>query len=91
MTKSRLSLRLVSTRKSTAIHETHAQYSKMPKYGPTELTRMKAEKDARDSQDQALRRRTEEIRQQQIRDMARGQLPASAVVSFATPVVIQTH
>jgi chromatin modification-related protein VID21 len=54
-----------STRKSATIHETHAQYTKMPKLSPIELTRVKAEKDSRDNQEQALRRRNEELSRQQ--------------------------
>lgn len=47
------------------VHDTHGQYSKLPKLTPAELSRMKAEKDARDTQEQAmLRRRQEEMRQQ---------------------------
>lgn len=54
-------------RKTPAIHETHGQYSKMPKLTPAELSRMKAEKDARDVQDLALaRRRQEELARQNL-------------------------
>ncbi|RDB21560.1 Chromatin modification-related protein EAF1 [Hypsizygus marmoreus] len=54
-----------SQRKAPAIHETHAQYSKLPKRTPAELSRMKAEKEARDQQEiQLARRRQEELARQ---------------------------
>jgi chromatin modification-related protein VID21 len=53
-------------RKPSAVHETHAQYSKMPKHTPAELSRMKAEKEARDLQElqMARRRQQEELNRQ---------------------------
>ena len=52
-------------RKAPAIHETHNQYNKLPKLTPMDLSRMKAEKDARDGQDLALarQRQSEQVRQ----------------------------
>ncbi|KAF8797902.1 hypothetical protein BYT27DRAFT_7203588 [Phlegmacium glaucopus] len=47
---------LTNQRKTPAIHETHNQYNKLPKLSPMDLSRMKAEKDARDSQDLAMAR-----------------------------------
>lgn len=56
---------VANQRKPPAIHETHSQYSKMPKLTPAELSRMKADKEARDSQDlQMARRRQEELSRQ---------------------------
>lgn len=56
---------IANPRKSSAVHETHAQYNKMPKHTPAELSRMKAEKEARDLQDlQMARRRQEELSRQ---------------------------
>ncbi|KAJ7184286.1 hypothetical protein C8R46DRAFT_1063570 [Mycena filopes] len=53
---------LASQRKPPAVHETHAQYSRLPKYSPAELSRMKAEKDYKDQQDLiAARRKHEEM------------------------------
>lgn len=51
-------------RKTPAIHETHNQYNKLPKLTPMDLSRMKAEKDARDGQDLALarQRQSEQVR-----------------------------
>ena len=48
----------------TATHETHSQYNKLPKLTPMDLSRMKAEKDARDGQDLALarQRQSEQVR-----------------------------
>ena len=48
-------------RKAPAIHETHNQYNKLPKLSPMDLSRMKAEKDARDSQDLAMARQRQNI------------------------------
>ncbi|KAJ3516720.1 hypothetical protein NLJ89_g941 [Agrocybe chaxingu] len=53
-----------ASRKPPAVHETHNQYNKMPKYTPAELSRMKAERD-RDNQDLALARRRQEEQQRQ--------------------------
>lgn len=52
-------------RKAPAIHETHNQYNKLPKLTPMDLSRMKAEKDARDGQDLAMarQRQSEQVRQ----------------------------
>lgn len=51
-------------RKPPAVHETHNQFNKLPKLSPQELSRMKAEKDLRDSQDLALaHKRQDELRQ----------------------------
>ncbi|KAF7359314.1 hypothetical protein MSAN_01273800 [Mycena sanguinolenta] len=53
---------LANQRKQPAVHETHAQYARLPKYSPAELSRMKAEKDFKDQQDLAqARRRHEEL------------------------------
>ena len=46
------------------VHDTHGQYSKMPKLTPAELSRMKADKDQQDSA--IARQRAEEARQRQI-------------------------
>lgn len=51
-------------RKPPAIHETHAQYSKMPKRTPAELSRMKAEKEAQEMQ--ATRKRQEDLNRQNL-------------------------
>lgn len=57
----------LAQRKNTAVHDTHGQYNKMPKLTPAELSRMKAERDARDSHELLLqRKRQEELRQLQI-------------------------
>jgi len=55
---------LTNQRKTPAIHETHNQYNKLPKLTPMDLSRMKAEKDARDGQDLALarQRQSEQVR-----------------------------
>lgn len=38
---------LATQRKPTAMHDTHGQYNKLPKYTPAELSRMKSEKEVR--------------------------------------------
>ncbi|KAJ7090301.1 hypothetical protein B0H15DRAFT_884540 [Mycena belliarum] len=48
-------------RKPAAVHETHAQYSRLPKLSPAELSRLKAEKDYKDQQDMIARRKHEEL------------------------------
>ncbi|KAF8274935.1 hypothetical protein EI94DRAFT_1793607 [Lactarius quietus] len=50
-------------RKSSAVHDTHGQFSKLPKLSPAELSRMKAEKEA---QEILTRRRAEEAQRQQM-------------------------
>jgi hypothetical protein len=50
-------------RKSSAVHDTHGQFSKLPKLSPAELSRMKAEKEA---QELITRRRAEEAQRQQM-------------------------
>ena len=65
-------------RKPSAVHETHAQYSKMPKQSPAELSRMKAEKEARDQQDLlAARKRQEELGRQNALQNHRLNVPVS--------------
>ena len=52
-------------RKVSGVHETHNQYNKLPKLSPMDLSRMKAEKDARDGQDLVIarQRQSEQARQ----------------------------
>ena len=51
-------------RKSSAVHDTHGQFSKLPKLSPAELSRMKAEKEA---QEMLTRRRAaEDVQRQQM-------------------------
>lgn len=58
---------VVNQRKPPNIHDTHGQYNKMPKLTPAELSRMKAEKEARDQQEMlTARRRHEELTRQQL-------------------------
>lgn len=57
----------MAQRKNSAVHDTHGQYNKMPKFTPAELSRMKAEKDARDTHDLLMtRKRQEEMRLMQL-------------------------
>ena len=70
--------------KPTAVHDTHGQFTKLPKLTPAELSRMKAEKEARDAQELLMRRRNDEItRQHLLREQAQraqGQaMPQNAV------------
>lgn len=59
----------VTQRKTTAVHDTHGQYTNLPKHTPLELSRKKAEKEARANQELQLARRQEEItRQAQLRN-----------------------
>ncbi|KAJ7739697.1 hypothetical protein DFH07DRAFT_752123 [Mycena maculata] len=66
-------------RKPPAIHETHAQYSRLPKYSPAELSRMKAEKDYKDQQDLIeARRKHEAMTRQQLQQLQAVRLTAAA-------------
>ncbi|KAI1794548.1 hypothetical protein LXA43DRAFT_995526 [Ganoderma leucocontextum] len=57
--------------KGSAVHDTHGQFTKLPKLTPAELSRMKAEKEARDAQELLMRRRNDELaRQHLLRDQA---------------------
>ncbi|KAG6891328.1 hypothetical protein C0992_008782 [Termitomyces sp. T32_za158] len=50
-----------SQRKTSSVHETHAQYSKLPKRTPAELSRVKAEKEALALQELQVRKKQEEL------------------------------
>nr|GAT59655.1 predicted protein [Mycena chlorophos] len=50
---------LSQQRKPSAIHETHAQYTRLPKYTPAELSRMKVDKEAQELA--TARRKHEEL------------------------------
>ncbi|KAI0647240.1 hypothetical protein C8Q79DRAFT_1047538 [Trametes meyenii] len=57
--------------KPTAVHETHGPVTKMQRLTPAELSRMKAEKEARDAQELLMRRRNDELaRQHLLREQA---------------------
>ncbi|KIM49253.1 hypothetical protein M413DRAFT_438426 [Hebeloma cylindrosporum] len=49
---------------SSVVHETHNQFSKLPRLAPAELSRLKAEKDLKNTQDLAMARK---IQEEQIR------------------------
>ncbi|KAI0636780.1 hypothetical protein C8Q77DRAFT_1094591 [Trametes polyzona] len=76
--------------KASQVHETHGQVTKMQRLTPAELSRLKAEKEARDAQELNLRRRNDELaRQHLLREQAqRAQgLPPNATPQ--TPLVPQ--
>ncbi|KAI0673029.1 hypothetical protein C8Q78DRAFT_1077330 [Trametes maxima] len=57
--------------KPTAVHETHGAVTKMERLTPAELSRMKADKEARDAQELLMRRRNDELaRQHLLREQA---------------------
>lgn len=56
----------MNQKKPAVIHDTHGQYNKMPRLTPGELSRMKAEKDVRDIQEGANKRRNDQNMQQQL-------------------------
>ncbi|TBU65625.1 hypothetical protein BD310DRAFT_953748 [Dichomitus squalens] len=69
--------------KTTAVHDTHGQFTKLPKLTPAELSRMKTEKEASIvAQESLVRRRNDELaRQHLLREQARTQtqtLPPNA-------------
>ncbi|OCH86567.1 hypothetical protein OBBRIDRAFT_890404 [Obba rivulosa] len=51
-------------RKPPAIHDTHSQYNKMPRLTPQDLSRMKAEKEARENQEMARRKHEADVTRQ---------------------------
>ncbi|KAI0082783.1 hypothetical protein K474DRAFT_1654950 [Panus rudis PR-1116 ss-1] len=59
-------IQAASQRKPAATHETHGQFAKLPRYTPAELSRMKAEKDAREAMEAAQRRAVQEQQQRQM-------------------------
>ncbi len=71
--------------KPSVVHDTHGQYSKLPKLTPAELSRMKAEKEAREAHEIAMRRRNDELTRQHLlreqQQRAAG-LPPAAVSGF---------
>ncbi|KAI0362340.1 hypothetical protein OH77DRAFT_1416587 [Trametes cingulata] len=57
--------------KPTVVHETHGPVTKMTRYTPAELSRMKADKEARDANELFARRQSDQLaRQQLLRDQA---------------------
>ncbi|KAG6850605.1 hypothetical protein H0H93_011273 [Arthromyces matolae] len=73
----------LAQRKAPGVHETHAQYSKLPKRTPAELSRAKAEKEASQIQElQQARKRQEEANRNNLLRSLNGQ---PAVVSQQTP------
>uniref|UniRef100_D8PVQ8 Vacuolar import and degradation protein 21 n=1 Tax=Schizophyllum commune (strain H4-8 / FGSC 9210) TaxID=578458 RepID=D8PVQ8_SCHCM len=50
----------LAQRKPSVVHETHNQYNKYPRLSPAELSRMKAEREARVENDMAIARRRQE-------------------------------
>ncbi|KAF7978682.1 hypothetical protein HWV62_44931 [Athelia sp. TMB] len=63
-------------KKSSAVHDTHGQYAKMPRYTPEQLSRMKSDKDQKDQDNLKLvmqqRQQQEMQRQQLIQQNGRG-------------------
>ncbi|KAG6845239.1 hypothetical protein H0H87_012231 [Tephrocybe sp. NHM501043] len=63
----------LAQRKTPGVHETHAQYSKLPRRTPAELSRAKADKEALQLQEmQQARKRQEEVNRNMMR-IANGQ------------------
>lgn len=76
-------------RKPAAIHDTHGQYNKMPKIGPQELSRMKAEKDARENREQMiLRQRQSDLETTRIMQQRAQQGGQPPTVSGVSPMCI---
>ncbi|RPD66336.1 hypothetical protein L226DRAFT_557464 [Lentinus tigrinus ALCF2SS1-7] len=59
--------------KASVVHDTHGQFTKLPQYTPAELSRMKADKEARDAHELFIRsRKNDELsRQHAIRESTR--------------------
>lgn len=69
----------MNQRKPPNIHDTHAQFNKMPKLTPAELSRIKAEKESREQQEMILARRRHE-------ELARQQLLRAQVIRFSRSI-----
>ncbi|KAG6917780.1 hypothetical protein DXG01_001052 [Tephrocybe rancida] len=69
----------LAQRKTPGVHETHAQYSKLPKRTPAELSRVKADKEALQLQEmQQARKRQEEANRNNLHRLTNGQGPPPA-------------
>ncbi|GLB35077.1 putative glycoside hydrolase family 5 protein [Lyophyllum shimeji] len=67
-------------RKPPAIHETHAQYSKLPRRTPAELSRMKAEKESRELHElQQARKKQEELNRHHLMSRMMNGVPQQAI------------
>ncbi|KAJ3492382.1 hypothetical protein NLI96_g48 [Meripilus lineatus] len=83
--------RISAQRKPSAIHDTHGQYSKLPKYSPAELSRIKFDRDTQENE-LLMKRRTQEYRmiqqqqQQRLQNAQNGQQPQQAA-AVARPAV----
>lgn len=78
---------LAAQRKPSAIHDTHGQYSKLPKYSPAELSRIKFERDAQENE-LLLKRRTQELRMIQQQQQQRLQTAQNGVCRIHIPCVV---
>lgn len=65
------------------MHDTHGQFSKMPKYTPQELSRIKAERDLKDLE--AINNRRQQERQQLLQQVNR--MPGNPAVSNRNQIV----
>jgi chromatin modification-related protein VID21 len=76
--------RPANTRKAPApsVHDTHGQFSKLPRLSPAELSRMKSEKEA---QDMLSRRRAEDAQRQQLLQRMGNGTPGQAHVRSTAP------
>ncbi|KAH0584018.1 hypothetical protein H2248_009593 [Termitomyces sp. 'cryptogamus'] len=78
-----------SQRKTSGVHETHVQYSKLPKRTPAELSRVKADKEALALQELQTRKRQEEIAR--LNRMPNGQGPLQTVPQQASQSQLQSQ
>ncbi|TFY66666.1 hypothetical protein EVG20_g4430 [Dentipellis fragilis] len=83
MKKREASQKSANPRKPSVVHDTHGQYNKMPKLTPAELSRMKADKEAREQQEVLIRRRNEEYARQQMYSAQRMAAQGAAVQAAA--------
>ncbi|KAA1471081.1 hypothetical protein DENSPDRAFT_929284 [Dentipellis sp. KUC8613] len=83
MKKREASQKSANPRKPSVVHDTHGQYNKMPKLTPAELSRMKADKEAREQQEVLIRRRNEEYARQQMYSAQRMAVQGAAVQAAA--------
>ena len=72
---------LAAQKKPSVMHDTHGQFSKMPKYTPQELSRIKAERDMKDQEAIVSRRQQQEQFQRQQLIQQANRMPGGPAVS----------
>lgn len=79
--------------KPSVVHDTHGQFTKLPRYTPAELSRMKADKEARDAHELFIRsRKNDEVsRQHAIRESTRAVGPNAVCAASSAMCTSHPH